>query len=226
MKKKLCFGMMAICLVALSANGQTMAREQAYADSVIRTVTYADESTNAQVLWKDFVNYYQYPKIPTDKATGLFIYNQVLEFDSVNQKTLFERAEQWLILSYFQIMYTKSDCGKIIASATTVIPHKTGTITKRNSKISSTKTKIDYLLTLTIKDNKIKYDISELRYYVSSYDSENIYPYYSLFPIFKNSQSDWLRIIDLSNVLYKTLMTDIPATLANYVNYTKADYDF
>ena len=81
-------------------------------------------------------------------------------------------------------------------------------------------------MTLTIKENKIKYEISDMKYYVQSLESEYATPVTSLFPIVSKDSSEWLKSLTYFQNLNKVLMVDLQQTLKNYIEEYKQDYLF
>lgn len=114
----------------------------------------------------------------------------------------------------------------MIATASANIPYKNETSSFGNKSLRAGANKTDYVLTLTIKDNKIKYEISDMKYYVQALESEYTVPVTSLFPVVSKNSSEWLKSLTYFQNLNKVLMVDLQQTLKNYIEEYKQDYLF
>jgi len=210
-----------------SLSSQTIEIERNYVNSIVQSPN-TDDFVRRDIVkkWNKFSTEYVYPVLDIDTTKSEFQFSEVIEIDSLSRKIIFERCEQWFVLSYFQVLYSNFETGKLIATASANIPHKSETNSFGNKSISTGTIKTDYVLTLTIKENKIKYQISDMKYYVLSFESEYALPVTSLFPIISKNSSEWLKSLTYIQNLNKVLMVDLQLTLKNYIDEYKQDYLF
>lgn len=210
-----------------SLSSQTIELERNYVNSIIQSPNTDDFTKNELIKkWNKFSKEYVYPIIEIDTTKSELQFSDIIEIDSLSKKIIFERCEQWFVLSYFQVFYSNLEAGKMIATASANIPHKSETNSFGNKSKRSGTTKTDYILTLTIKENKIKYEISDMKYYIQSLESEDVMPVISLFPIVSKNSTEWLKSLTYFQNLNKVLMVDLQLTLKNYIDEYKQDYQF
>ncbi len=210
-----------------SLSSQTIEIERNYVNSIVQSPA-TDDFTRRDIAkkWNKFSTEYVYPVLDIDTTKSELQFSEIIEIDSLSKKIIFERCEQWFVLSYFQVLYSNFEAGKMIATASANIPHKYETNSFGNKSVNAGTIKTDYVLTLTIKENKIKYQISDMKYYVLSLESEYALPVISLFPIISKNSSEWLKSLTYFQNLNKVLMADLQLTLKNYVVEYKQDYLF
>ena len=214
-------------LIISGLSCQTIQIERNYVNSIVQSPTTNDfDRSDIVKKWSKFSREYVYPVLDIDTTKSELQFSQIIEIDSLSKKIIFQRCEQWFVLSYFQVLYSNFEAGKMIATASANIPHKFETNSFRNKALKSVTTKTDYVLTLTIKENKIKYEISDMKYYVQSLESEYATPVTSLFPIVSKDSSEWLKSLTYFQNLNKVLMVDLQQTLKNYIEEYKQDYLF
>lgn len=208
-------------------SSQTIELERNYVNSIIQSPNIDDFTKNELIKkWNKFSKEYVYPVIEIDTTKSEFHFSEVIEMKDLSKKIIFERCEQWFVLSYFQVLYSNFEAGKMIATASANIPYKNETSSFGNKSLRAGANKTDYVLTLTIKDNKIKYEISDMKYYVQALESEYTVPVTSLFPVVSKNSSEWLKSLTYFQNLNKVLMVDLQQTLKNYIEEYKQDYLF
>ncbi len=216
-----------LLVIITYSTAQTIEIEKQYVNSIIKSPG-SDEFVRKDIAkqWTKFSTEYVYPVLPVDSTKGELQFSEVIEIENVNKKVIFERCEQWLVLSYFQMIYSNAEVGKIIATASADIPHQYETFSFGSKSNNPTTTKTDYTITLTIKDNKLKYELSDIRYYVQLVESEYSLPISNLFPIVSKSRNDWFKNLTYLERLDKILMSDVQQSLIKYIAYHKQDYEF
>lgn len=208
-------------------SSQTIELERNYVNSIIQSPNIDDFTKNELIKkWNKFSKEYVYPVIEIDTTKSEFHFSEVIEMKDLSKKIIFERCEQWFVLSYFQVLYSNFEAGKMIATASAKIPYKNETSSFGNKSLRAGANKTDYVLTLTIKDNKIKYEISDMKYYVQALESEYTVPVTSLFPVVSKNSSEWLKSLTYFQNLNKVLMVDLQQTLKNYIVEYQLDYQF
>ena len=82
---------------------------------------------------------------------------------------------------------------------------------------------------LTLKDNKVKYIITNITYnftYFSETVSDTSMPINSLFPIVSKDQIQWVRFITVLNESRNRFYFLLKKSLADYINDMENDYKF
>lgn len=99
--------------------------------------------------------------MPIDNTTGLVTYSGVIIADSTTKDELYNRAKEWIVLTYNSakdvIQLDDKTNGKLICKGTFKVSHVMGDVWY-----------IDHTLKLEFKENKWKYTITQILY--SSYD--------------------------------------------------------
>lgn len=103
------------------------------------------------------------PKLPIDSMTGNVCYSEVVKMDSVKKEELYLRANQWFAKSYKSannvIQLNDKQAGQIIGKGVEKVD------TKYNDVYGTTN--LHYTITISLKDGRYKYDISQLYYHPS-----------------------------------------------------------
>jgi len=208
-------------------SAQTIEIEKQYIDSILKlSINDGIKLDEIGKRWKSFRAEYNYPILPVDTTSRELLFSEIIDLDSINKKTIFSRCEQWFVLTYFQVLYSNEEAGKIIGSASTNIAHKYEIKSNGAKSLFSKTTKTNYALTLTIKDNKLKYELSDINYIVPGVDVENNYPVATLFPVISKSSTEWYNNLAYLRQLDFTLMSEQKQSLIDYIKNYKQDFEF
>ena len=210
---------------------QTLEAEKAYFNSQIQSGQLsAEQVRNLSLKWNAFVGKYKYPALPVNKASGEIDFTDTLTFRSRDKKVIFERCLEWIAVNYGNILHKDLEAGKIIASGNLNLKHNAdyyGSFGKKEE--FTTTTSSNYALILTIKDNKLKYNITNIEYTFYDYSetiSEMTLPLNSLFPIVSKDELQWKRYISVLNESTKTFYFELKDSLTEYINNSDEDYNF
>ena len=120
--------------------------------------------------------------------------------------------------------------GKIIANGLIDLTHyaeyPAGFV---NRAIRQIKTPTNYSLILTLKDNKIKYNITNINFNFTNFSKtidEISYPISSLFPIVSQNPIQWVRFISVLNAGTDKFCYRLKNSLVDYINDVENDYKF
>ena len=105
-------------LIISGLSCQTIQIERNYVNSIIQSPTTNDfDRSDIVKKWSKFSREYVYPVLDIDTTKSELQFSQIIEVDSLSKKIIFERCEQWFVLSYFQVLYSNFEAGKMIATA-------------------------------------------------------------------------------------------------------------
>jgi hypothetical protein len=230
MNKLLLFSVLAI--LTISAYAQSLEAEKQYMNMRISS----GELNNQQIAelgvkWNTFIADYKYPELPIYKVTGEVDFTDVLAFEGLDKKTIYQRCLQWMALNYQELAYHDAEAGKIIANGSVNLNHQAETKIGFGKKaIVPAQTSTNYTLVLTFKDNKMKYNIVNIQYNFTNYSltvvNEVLMPFSALFPIVAQDQLHWEQFITVLNETNKSLGVGLKKTIADYVKGADADYKF
>jgi hypothetical protein len=175
----------------------------------------------------NFSRKYKYPVLPFNKTTGEIDYSDIVFLTNLDKKAIFEKCLEWIVIGYGNILHKDPESGKIIAS---------GNLSLKNSSINSAttgdntgfqlNTSVNYMLILTVKDNKLKYQITNIEYTfydVTGFLSDITLPINSLFPIILQDELQWKRYIAVLNESTNMFSFVLKDSLKEYI--IKADED-
>jgi hypothetical protein len=227
MKKILSF----ILLMPLITNvfAQSLAIEQNYINSEIQSGKLnADQVRTLGVKWNLFNKRFRYPELPLNKISGEVDFSDTLYFDNKKRDVIFERSLEWIAVNYGSILHKDPDSGKIIANGNINIAHTADYRGSFNSPVEyKTVTSANYAMVLTIKDNKLKYNIINIEYtFTDNYGSSYTIPINSLFPVISNDEFQWKKYLTVLYESKKILYISLKNSLTEYINDIDGDYNF
>lgn len=229
MKKS--FLLVIISLLTLNIFCQTIDLEKKYIDSLISKGRFTPEQlSDIGSRWSNFIKNYKYPDLPVNQTTGEIDLTDVLTFNNLDNKTIYQRCLQWVAISFGNVIYSDQESGKIIANGTLNLKHNAEYRASFGSKGTRTvQTSTSYTMVLTLNKNKIKYQIINIEYTFSNY-SESLdqvtMPIHSLFPILSHDQMHWKLFMTALSESYTTFYINLKKSLSDYVNAFEADYNF
>lgn len=189
-----------------------------------------DQVADLKKKWNILMTSYQYPEFSVNSRTGEFEFSDTLTFVKPDKKAIYQRCLQWISINYGILIHSDLESGKIIANGLTDLPHfaeyRAGFGSKERRPVQ---TSTNYTLILTLKDNKIKYNITNITYNFTDFSetiSEVSMPINSIFPIIIQDQMQWVRYITVLNESRLRLYTKLKKSLVDYVNDLENDYNF
>jgi hypothetical protein len=179
---------------------------------------------------RNFIVSYKYPELTVNKRTGEVEILDTLTFTNLDKKIIFQRCLQWIAINYGSLVHNDLESGKIIANGLTDMTHFAEYPAGFTSReIRQIQTPTNYTLILTLKDNKIKYDITNINFIFTNFSEtvdEISYPISSLLLLSNQNQMQWVRFISVLNVSIDNFYIKLKNSLADYINDAENDYKF
>ena len=181
-----------------------------------------------------------YPKLPYDETTKEIKYKSIKSFDGFDKKTIYSRLMEWGALKFGNLpsvlMYSNSEDGKIMLKGCFSVNYKNDIelfFSSKKENVNSVKCYFTY--NFTIKDNKLKIEVSDIiyKYQMSSNVTNNVFvptyeieqPINTLYPITYNKSVEWkgrLYLLNETNNTINSYFDDIE----KYINNKTTDYNF
>lgn len=164
-----------------------------------------------------------------NKSTGEIEISDILTLPNLDKKIIYHRCLEWIAINYGTLIYNDLESGKIIATGLIEIDHYAGYQTGFGiTRISQIQTPTNYTMILTIKDNKIRYNISNITYNFKNF-SETIdeisYPIAALYQN-KTLDQNWIRFFTVLNSSSDMFYLGLKNSLVKYVKEVENDYNF
>jgi Domain of unknown function (DUF4468) with TBP-like fold len=164
-----------------------------------------------------------------NKSTGEIDISDILSFTNLEKKTIYQRCQEWIALNYGNLVYSDLESGKIIANGLMDINHYAGYQTGFGvTKIIPIQTPVNYTMILTLKDNKIKYIITNITYNFKNFSEtvdEISYPISALYQ-YKSLDQNWIRFFTVLNSSSDMFYISLKTSLVNYVKDVENDHNF
>jgi hypothetical protein len=227
MKKILLFIVLIFIVTRLFS--QSLDKEQEYINSEIQSGRLnTDQVKTLGVKWNLFNKRFRYPELPLNKITGEVDFSDTLTFEDKKRNVIFERSLEWIAINYGTILHKDPDSGKIIANGNINIAHTADYRGSFSSLVEyKTNTNANYTMVLTIKDNKVKYNIINIEYtFTDNYGSSFTLPINLLFPVFSNDEDQWKKFLTVLNESKKIFYIALKNSLTDYINNAIEDYNF
>lgn len=162
-------------------------------------------------------------------STGEISISDTLIFSSRDKKVIYQRCLEWIAINYGALTHNDLETGKIIANGLLDITHYSGVPTGFGGlRITQIQTPTNYSMILTIKDNKIKYTITNIIFNFKNF-SETIdeisYPISALYSD-KIQNQDWIKFLTVLNASSEMFYNSLKNSLENYINDVVNDYNF
>jgi hypothetical protein len=223
--KKIILGII-MSLQSFSIFAQLPDVEKQSLDSLLKTGRLSPNQTiQLQKKWNSN-DYYQFR---VDKTTGEIGISDILSFPGLDKKLIFQRCLEWIAINYGNLVYNDLESGKIIATGLIEIEHHTGYQSGFGvTRVSPVQTPTNYTMILTIKDNKIKYNIANITYNFKSFSEtvdEISYPIAALYQN-KTLDQNWIRFFSVLNSSSYMFYYSLKDSLVKYVNEAENDYKF
>jgi hypothetical protein len=205
---------------------QMTERERQSIDSLLKT---GKLSQGQIILLQRKWNAENYPELKINSRTGEVEISDILAFPGLEKKTIYQRCLEWIAISYGDLIYNDLESGKIIANGlidlTSFIEYGTGFDGK---KVRQVKTPVNYTLILTIKENRIRYLITNITYTFMDLPetaTEVSFPISSIFPA-KVNGPQWIRYFTILDASTDKFYFSLKSSLSDYVKDIKNDYNF
>jgi hypothetical protein len=210
---------------------QSLDAEKQSIDSLLKVGRLnANQAAQLRKKWNDFIVSYTYPEFAINNSTGEMEISDILTFANLDKKIIFQRCLQWIAINYGDLIYNDLESGKIIANGLIDLTHFAEYPSGFGSKeLIQIQTSTYYTMILTLKDNKIKYNITNISYNFTNFSetiNEISFPISSLFPIVAHDQMQWVRFITVLNAGIDKFNIRLKNSLADYVNDMENDYKF
>jgi hypothetical protein len=207
-------------------HAQLQDSEKQYIDSLFK---FGKLNSVQAIQIQKRINSLNYPEFKVNKNTGEIEITDILTFTNPDKKIIFQRCLEWIAINYGDLVHHDLESGKIIANGLNNLTHYSGYQSVSGSiKISQIQTPANYTLILTIKDNKIKYTVTNITYNFKNF-SETIdeisYPISALYPV-KAMNQNWVRFFSVLNASSEMFYYSLKNSLVNYVNDAENDYKF
>lgn len=210
---------------------QSLDAEKQSIDSLLKSgMLNENQAVQLRKKWNAFIANYKYPELKVNNSNGEIDISDILTFKNLDKKIIFQRCLQWIAINYGDLIHNDLESGKIIANGLIDLTHFAEYPFGYGSKdVRQIQTSTNYTLILTLKDNKIKYNITNITYTFTNF-SETIYeifsPISSLFPIVANDQMQWIRFITVLNATTDKFYFRLKNSLVDYVNDVENDNKF
>lgn len=215
--------------ITSSLFSQSLDAEQKYINSEIQSGKLnTDQVKSLGVKWNLFNKRFRYPELPLNKITGEVDFSDTITFEDKKRNVIFERSLEWIAINYGSILHKDPDSWKIIANGNIYVSHTADYQGSFNSLVEyKTVTSANYAMVLTIKDNKLKYNIINIEYTFTDYNGSSFtIPINSLFPVFSNDEYQWKKYLTVLNESKKILYISLKTSLTDYINNAEQDYNF
>jgi Domain of unknown function (DUF4468) with TBP-like fold len=211
-------------------NAQSLDAEKQYLESSDKSGKVFTNQVELNRKWNAFIAKYTYPELPVNNITGEIEISDILTFTSLDKKTIFQRCMQWIAIKNGFLIHNDFESGKIIANGLIDLTHYAAYPASFGIKeVKQIQTSTNYSIILTLKDNKIKYTITNISYNFTDFSetvSETSMPISSLFPIVAHDQMQWIRFITVLNASNDYFYTRLKKALVDYVADVENDYKF
>jgi hypothetical protein len=169
------------------------------------------------------------PVFKVNESTGEIYISDILSFTNLDKKAIFQRCLEWIAINYGNLVHSDLESGKIIANGLIDLTHYAETPVGFGSmKISQIQTSTSYTLILTLKDNKLKYTITNITFNFRNFSEaidEISYPITSIYPA-KELNQNWLRFFTIVNASSEMFNVSLKNSLIAYLNDAENDYSF
>lgn len=213
----------------IEAFSQSLDIERQTVDSLLKSGTLnVSQTLQLRNNWLAFTANYKYPELPLN-ITGETDFTDIMDLNNFNKQIIFQRCLEWSAINYFNILYKDPESGKIIATGLMNLTHSAEYASGFGKKESPTHTSVTYTMILTIKDNKIKFNITNIEYTFSNYSEsldEMTFSFDSLFPIVLKDKMQWKRYITVLNETRDKVFIKLKTSMSDYVKTYEIDNKF
>ncbi len=203
---------------------QNMSRR--YQDGEFTVDTYKQYAQVWQDLLEDLGGY---PSLPYDTASETMKFESVTEL-GVTKEIIFERILEWAAINFNHLdavlHYKSLQSGKIILKGYFDVTHRRDLQNFwGNSKENFTQTTCYQTYVFTIKNGRLKTQISNIRYEFNSFGESFEVSIDNMYPITNFGSNQWKEKLDLLNQT-NLKITRLSENLIAYIESYNNDYDF
>lgn len=207
--------LLGLLLLNAQVYAQTIVLEGEALNTLI-TSQVKSQAENVQLVkdWQSFMKENTYPELPVD-ANGNVFYSEVVKLENVKKQLIFKKVKEWLALTYGNIEkvlhYEDIERGKIIAKGF----FKTSVKMDVRKFFGGTKEgngnfDVYHTLVFTIKDGKLKMDLSNLEYkFETNYLDGTAFNYKlnssDLYPVVVTPKNKWKMSLNLMDDTNKNM---------------------
>lgn len=223
--KKIILGII-LTIHAFCIHAQLPEAEKQSVISLLKTGRLSpDQVIQLQRQWNSKDNY----EFRADTNTDDINISDILSFPDLDKKIIFRRCLEWIAINYGNLVHSDLESGKIIATGLIDIEHYAGYQSGFGvMRVSPVQTPTNYTMILTIKDNKIKYIITNITYNFKNFSEtidEIYYPIAALYQ-YKTLDQNWIRFFTVLMSSSDMFYTGLKNSLVKYVNEAENDYKF
>lgn len=200
------------------------------------------EFTQLSTDWGDILKSFNgYPELPFSEKSGEIEFNFVRSFKETDKRIIYDRIMEWCAINFGSLSsalhYSNVDNGKIIIKGLFEVVYVKDYFTffSGTKKETASKVKCNFILIFTIKDDKLKINITGVDYSFLSlgYSAPNYYippseierTISEFYPITNGESIEWKGRLDLLNQTNLKINSFINS-LESYINDKSIDYDF
>ncbi len=210
---------------AFSINAQLAKNEKRTFDSLLQTGRLTSKQVIELQKWSGNEANYAFS---VNKGNGEIEVTDIIPFTN-DKRVLFQRCLQWIAINYGNLVYNDLESGKIVANGTLDLTTYDGSQTGlRATKVSQIPTPVSYTMILTVKDNKLKYTITNISYTFTNLlypESDVTYPISAIYPL-KNANLNLIRYYTSLDASSDMFYSKLKNSLADYLKEAENDYDF
>lgn len=220
-----------LIILALHIYSQSVEAEKQSINSRLMTGKISgDQASQLLKKWNAFIAKHSYPEIKIDTNTMSPDFSEILTFPNSDKKITYQRCLQWMAINFFVLTYSDFESGKIIGNGYFNLTHSEEIpVGFTNKEIRQIQTSVNYTLVLTLKDNKVRYNIQDISYSFTGFSDtidEITYTINSIFPINTFEQRQWLKFITLLKGTNNKFSIVLKNSLVTYVNDAANDLNF
>lgn len=171
-----------------------------------------------------------FPGLTTNIKTGEIEISDTLTFTNLDKKVIFQRCLQWIAINNGYLIYSDLESGKIIANGLIDLSHFAEfSDGYSGTAINKIQTSTSYTMILTMKDNKIRYTITNISYSFTNFSETTdqiSFAISDLFPIETKDQTQWVRFISVIYASTDKFYYKLKDYLIDYISEAENDYKF
>ena len=234
--------LLSFLIISLSIFSQTEEIElkrlsERFANKEFDQVQYAEMGQN----FRDIIKFYgSFPLLPYNELTKEIEFTKVESFTGIDKKVIYDRILEWSAIKFGSlnsvIKYSNLDDGKIILKGWFDIVYSYDAETFfMGKKEGVNNSKCSFTYVFTIKDNKLKIEVLDIRYegsyYVTAFGTSFLSEHtvdrsiHSLYPITDSKLIEWKGRLDILNQTNIKILSFFNS-IEGYINNKSSDYSF
>ena len=208
---------------ALFAFGQMTESEKRSVDSLLQT---GKLTSNQLVEVQKKLNSSNLFKV--NKDNGEMEISEIVTLTGLDKKIIYQRCLEWIAINFGSLVHNDLESGKIIANGNFDLKNFEGSQSAfGGTKINQSFTPTSYTMILTIKDNKIKYIITNIYYsFIANTETGEVVTL-PLSTVYSSKDiSNKIKYLTVLNASYDMFYNSLKTSLAKYINDSANDYSF